>query len=939
MAGAKKKSYVPALLPVQVCCDQKHVLTGLFVVYKALFKDRVVEHYRKLWDLHQRLRCELVPELPEDQYTLALSNRQGMLTLVDDQDPWIDFYAGKSSPHQPKLAAGAYRCYFVRHPSVEQARKLRDWLNGSPNAELDADRPAFKDVQVTLERGARGRQLVLRADEDPKSYWPRGPASYGAWTLYRDMPNERCAPVRDAIEKLQAHLGAFRYPVGVQESPYLPKKPEQLSFDADAWSSTLAFQSDHRAGRAWKVADREKCHGSLVQLADPFDFKKATPDDCARSSWAYLDAHAISAAEQQALSSLVVEEDGVVGAKTAAAIRHWLEHGYRKPGMVLVDVDPNEGGVQWHLWMRWPTAMRVKAWREVIKTMGADCGLRAGHSFRSATHEVKSKSRGSIGMSLHKAGMAIDLGVHGSEGKQEDYSQPVAEWPIVFERKIEPGRKRDRIVWRLYARSTIDVDQLDWVASLGKELEKASAALSDHYAKRIGLKNYGGHKEIEVVVDSIRKSCDELIKELADHEQQDPAAAPGPTGAAAFVSKFFRGAVRQWHYDSISPEGGKPGREQRPNEPIKLEYLSPASRTTVRGDGRYRSFLNLTALGYRLGLLRIGAQRTGHQDESVDAHGETVYSSKQVIDAAHPAHFGYIVGRLERLSQDPRHRDGEVLTESSRRNSDGTIDETVSVFNINRLDLDLMDRWARLLGKAAKIKSPIAMKHHGATVHVLLTVPSKAAQLRAFAERLANDFGDTRFKLTDGIHFTWGKLKIVYETGLIQTGREWSETITKVLKQLEHELVKKPGELISKKKAQEDWTLDLHPLFVKDDTDHQDLFAEPDQKIWLPASGTARALEWWHYQDRDATAGNETWIQMMEALGYSRNALGKETSMERYYRPGLGYPSQHRPAKRDSKGRIIVREDLGWDFIPSNVDAPCDEDVDEEQPAQPDKAR
>ncbi|MFT3775050.1 MAG: hypothetical protein QM820_57615 [Minicystis sp.] len=930
-----RKVKTPELLGVLVRCTAKHVLPGLFVIYKVRPKPKEARQSfdMQLAELHLNLAPELgplPPALPDDKYVLAFADSRGYLEIVGEgDDPWRRFYGQeKASPHAPKInSAGSYDCYFVRHPSVEKARKLVRILNGEEEADLDHMPPLQPQiVELQLETVSEGKQqLVMEVEEKADAYWPRGSANYDGWVLYRDMPHAACAPVTEVVKRLQLHLGTLRYPVGTQEKPYLPRPikgekpkkgqpppPDRYLFDVAVESAAHSFQKDHNApANALRVIDRDKCHGRIVDKAPPF----AAVDDSIRTSaltsWSFLEAEPADAEIQGGM--MPVRADAVVDLATGDAIGYWLEKGLRKPKAILVDVDTSENNTGNTVYLRWEVGMRTKAWRELVKAMGCAYGLQSGHTFRDVTSGVNTKERGVASLSLHKTGMAVDLAVKGSEGeieglKQEDYSRPVAAWPIVFERKVDERTgsaiRKDhvmhRIAWRLYGHSTVRMDALvsdegSERTRLVKELADLRRSLRYYYAKRIG---YGDAGPKDAEVKKAADSIDEAIGDLQRRLDRDPAT---------FVHGFFRSTLGQWLYDPFNPEGGRQGPIVRADLPLELDYANPAAGTKVTVPNA-ASFVNMTALARQVEMLRIGAQSSGWQDEAADAEGNLVYKEKQKVPLK--GNFGFVVGRLRSVAES-RYADCMMflLTEAA----------TLS-FTLDQVDQTFMEQWNEALAKA---KAPIG--HDSATANVQLALAPADAAVRAFADELGGKFATKKFQCTNGIDLAWGDdFKLSMPAGEILTGAEWAKRIHRLLDEIAHartarqekeakgeaeakakqkekedaareaaKKAKKPyvapkppkGTKKSEPKSAGDWTLDLHPLFFHAG---EELFGLSNQFVVFPGMGTGRALEWWHYQWMGANG--RSWISMMEEIGYSREVLGNEAVADLHWRPGVGYP-------------------------------------------------
>jgi hypothetical protein len=946
-----KKTKVPEHLRLQLrCkCDTPHVLRGLFVLFRphpapkgnhAPAKD-LCKFFEEEEFLTQLQRTY------DDTYgfTLAFSDRDGFLEPVfDDDDPWLRFYAAKRPlPHAYPFARDiVYDCYFVRHPSLAMARHVLDLANkndlvGTKDRALGDPTP----MTTVLDKDKNGKQqLVMQIDFDPAKSVLQGGDLYDKWILYRDMPHGRCKPVQKVVKRLMGHLGALRYPIGAQELPYIPDPlieektkttPGGTFFDFDerVESAVHVFQGDLLTANVVRV-DKAKCHGLHVGASPPHEplepcplpvVGKGNPNAAkerarvalrhAKAAFRYLNASPLEGdaekSEDEAPKPLA---DGVVDALTAQAIGRWIENGYARKGRILAPVATSENETDF-VYMCWPTALRVKAWRELIKAMGCPYGLASGHSFRSVLSGVNTKERGVAALSVHKSGRAIDLGVHGTDKesrphKLEDYGRPREEWPVLYERAVRP---------------TLDKET--------EEAKKKGATVIRRFTHRI----YGHSKvntagltpdkveELRGVIQSTRKATVELFLDLTDIEDLEKVKDPEVKGVVAeisdafdgfagrlddperFVHDLFRTSVRQWLYDPYSKEGGKPGPQLKPKDPVHFDYTNPAdSRLKTEHATWAESFVNITALGHVFGMLRINAQRSGWQDESLTGDDFLVYDekSRKIAGAA----FGHLVVSLQRL-RDSHVADAPVFV-TWRENS------RESIIYVAYLDLALMERWHLTLAEAAKTGS---VHKEGARVAMAIAVPpADTKPLRTFLSHLGGEFGKLTFELVSGPNLVWGAdLVLKVDDPAPHTGAEWEKIMTGLLDKAaakmktmtKKERAEVDARIKAGKKNAADWTLVLHPRFcsaVPETFDESEiLLGDPKGFVVIPSMGTGRSLEWWHYQDKEANG--TPWISLVTSIGYSQDVLSNHPKAALYQRPGVGYPEPSE--KKNKKGKVV----------------------------------
>lgn len=887
--SAARKVTLPSALRTRVRCDHDRTLFGLFVIHRVAGAT--------------------------SGFTLSFVGSDGFLQVVTrGDDPWACFYkTHRATPQASKLGRGAHEVIAVRHPDVGLARRYLDEL-GPEGASVEAFRAAhpgaleLRDVALVTTGGKT--YLTLTLPDDPAKYLPPGPALYDGWTLYRDMPHALCEPVQRAVKRLRAHLGALSYVVGIQEVPYASEavnnaaKPAPLMplagvFDAGLLNAVVTFQTDTAdRGRAWRVDDPEATQGAFVQRDAPtFDARaQVTMRAAFEASWKNLRARPVTAP----LDATVAAIDGVVEAATGRAIQAWLKAGWRKRGAVLVGVPSSESGAGGWVYLRQEAALAVEAWRRAIVAMGCSYGLSSGHSFRAISSGVGTKERGVASQSLHKSGLAIDMSVKGTEGSQTDYAYPVAAWPIVFERSVQRSVVRDgahnrgihRIAWRLYGHSTVRVAGFAAPDSAARrELVAALRACGGSFAAdvagRMGLSDLtGAPAALRAEVDALTGVFSRLAAE-AERAPED------------FIARFFRGTVFPWHYDPYSPEAGTLGAERAPDDPVVLAYANATAATVVeRPDAR--SFVNLSALGQRFGMLRIGAAASGWQNEAVDDENQSVYKIEQAIPAE--KNLPFVLDRLEKLARSPQ-RDAPIRLVQA----DGVEVE----LDREDVDVDALQAWLFAIHAARTLSRQPPVSLSGAQVSIDLALgPASVASVDSLLASMEGALEELPLRLTSGVDFAPDGLEGVSldEVG-VKPAKVWAGLIRSLRERLDAALkarAKGASTRRSTPKRKGDWSIELHPMVIsgRDDV----LFMAPGQRVILPASGTGRALEWWHFQH--VLANERGWFDLLEDIGFSPEALAPGRSPELHRRAGLGYDPKNWHSRRHGAPRDEVENQM-----------------------------
>lgn len=504
-------------------------------------------------------------EPPPPRFELGVTDAQGYLMPVagSAQAPATTVESIKLTVKLP------YEMYLVRHPDPALAQAAQTELNaslGKPRTgqltKAWPDPQAYTPV-VDFIAPTNEDQLTLSIPTEAGRFMPPGPSRYGGWTLYKGMPHASVQAVKDAVTQLQYDLGALRYVIGA-EPPYEPEALNKSqsnkesanagSFDSRTLSGVLHLQRLMLAGaagkpNAFRVTDKAAAHA------------KAKGATAVVASHEYLKGSLTTVAPPTPASGeRSLRADGVVDAITGRALQGWLDQGLRRPGSVLVGTRarcPKPIG-HWDVWLRNEANDALDAWRACTIALGFAEGIAANHTYRTPLQDVGHAGYGRSAVSIHKTGLAIDVGV------KSGFQTSTDDWPVAFVRDalVEKTDKKGvvfghRAYWRLYARSDLPAD----MAAATTELTTRLQALSDDPGMT-------------------RSVATKLHGELT----ADPAA---------FFASYFADKVAQWIYDAYDDEGGTPGVAQ-----------SAAQRF---GDPKYTRWIDITKLGELCGLKRIGS--------------------------------------------------------------------------------------------------------------------------------------------------------------------------------------------------------------------------------------------------------------------------------------------------------------------------------------------
>ncbi|MBI2687965.1 MAG: hypothetical protein HYX27_16780 [Acidobacteria bacterium] len=630
--------FAPCSLVGFVRCTGGHALTSLFV----LFRPKAAEN------LPEEIAAELTTE-----FSLAWTGPAGHMLLVDPSDgPEIhkSYYKHDDlTPHGVKLMSNrTYDCFFVRHPDVEWVKeawaelngklplsKTKDWFPTPVKPEIDEYQPPKLDKDTPAPPAYN--VLTLKVGEDPGKYYPRGPERYGKWLLYKDMPNAECPLARKAVNGLQLDLGRLRYMVGA-EHPYMPEKLHdnkdninefnEGKFDGRTINSVYLFQRDVQSGAGKKVDPK-----ATIALAGP--------DETETSSLAYLSD------EDYAGGPRAITVDGVVDQQTCDALEQRLRDGVVNPLNIMVCTLARDGApkLNWNVWMRPEAAASLYCWRELARALGFPLTVAANHTFRSAAVNVGSAGFGRSWKSIHKVGLAIDVGL------DRTYFQAADDWPVFYQRDLsvdKKNKKKDvegyRIYWRVFAITNYMIPEPDSIALCRANLVEVT-------------KN--DHKLGKVAREAALRLIDEIDK-------------------GKFAAKYFRERVKQWQYDPWDGDGGKEGPEVSAPDARKAQ-LAAFDEFFAANEGKkgklidkkrhYYShfskaasrFLDLTALAQESNLERIGSF-TNHFDPTTTGEwglGLATYSTgkfqalakaMKALKADHPNFAIEIAGEQVKLA-------------------------------------------------------------------------------------------------------------------------------------------------------------------------------------------------------------------------------------------------------------------------------------------------
>jgi len=855
--------FVPTLKITKIACTQKHPLKQLFVLFRptppAPSDPSVGQKITSMFSSGSTSAALSPP------YVLGMTDTEGFL------GPPIDLATPESFetiPDAYKLMPGqSYDVYLIQHPSLALAQRIEADINAGST--LYGKPRSFK---------VKTDEAVLEVPEESAGLLPAGSDLYGGFILYRDMPFGACEPIKKQVQRLQAHLGALRYPVGTTNWPYLPDVGQDSDksggvndgiFDVRVMNAVFRYQQDALGGRAFKVngGGASGAHGALVDYgsfdpkvdrggltamqAEAKALKKSktalTEDQKAQktsldakikeeqgdigkaeslsNAWAYLDGQEVSAPGEKPIAA-----DGVVDAATSKSIKTWLEQGLRKPGAILVVIqDPRT----WKLWVRPEAAKSWHAWNELVRAMGFEHGVCVNHTFRSAQVDIGKAGYGRSARSIHKTGLAMDLGLVG------DFVNSVPCWPVAYVREIESSR----VKWRLYgpAKQTLPAAGADAARIVAPILERLGK-LKEEQSKS------------PIVAEMLLSAIDTISGEING----------SPTG---FLAKYYKASIERWVYDAWHPEGGTPGAMTSASSFYASHEAKDAGSAGERG-----AFLDLTAVAWIVGLTRISSFKSGWGQTTKTVKAADLKALADALDKAGSAQS-----------------DDDKVTIARGK----TLKMTTTV---PMLDTDFMRRWDDTL-KAAKKEISKSVKTNTPWMTVSLSwsaakiedAKKVAAKLREFSDKLF--YGSASDETLPPV----------------QTGEAWAKYIEERPQQLEAQapanqnVTQNTGASVSSSKQKsKTWTVTVSPVFEKGYSPPTDVTNIADtikilagDSITLPAPGQPIGMEWWHFQRSDLLVSDKTrkqWGSFLMDVGWTRECLLENTGPALYHRAGVGYP-------------------------------------------------
>jgi hypothetical protein len=910
-----ERRVVPSLRIARFECTQGHGLGGLFVLFRPVPS--------KLWQVTKK-QMGLAPDPP---FQLGVVGRSGFLGPPELNEETLTFLGGLEYASHPEgdpdlvscahellpdsyrvLVGQKYELYLIQHPDIGYAREVLQFINEGEKKKYGEPR--------TLAPDGEG---VFVIPEDPKAFLPGGDAEYGGWYLFRSMASGQCQPVRQQVAKLQAQLGALRYIVGNSIWPYLPdfNLEDDHSggdnagvFDVRVMNAVYSFQRDALGGAVpFKVKEPKPQDAFFAAPASftpqPEGLLKARAPGLKATapehSWAYLER----SDKPPAAPVRPDQANGTVDPSTSRALKHWLQEGLRKPGAILVKVLDPRG---WGLWMRPEAAYGWFAWNQIVRALGFDAGICMNHTYRSAQVDIGHAGYGRAARSIHKTGLAMDLGLMG------DFKSSVESWPVAYVR--EPTA--DRIRWRLYGPVAHQVP----AAGAGDAAE-AAKELGAELAQRLqeALSSQASHVLVRT---DPAKLLQTAVQQLVQQIQTDPLA---------FFARYYKHEIALWDYDAYHPEGGRPkqvvGADGSPkeeasatefyrdhqsmhiraaisklDEKLAAPKLAAATRARLEKElekkngqlesmqgadspaSQKKAFLDLTALGELVHMERISAFRAGWQQVTKQLGAGKLGDVAKALAAA------------KAWGQRDVSGDSVLITRKKR---------VIEGLTVARIDDTFMAGWNTLL-QAVRKELARSVKVSVPQITITLTwgkgnkaddAPKVAGKLRQFADK---------------------KFYSVLElegVPRLQTGAEWATYIEGVPAALEQQAAvteaKKAAEVqeaekTDKKKAKriasappkiEKLMLTLQPIFdlafsAAETTALEDfLTLLPNDVVNLPAPGQPIGMEWWHFQRSDLLGSGKSrrkWGDLLEEIGWKREALIDTPSRVLFLRPGVGYP-------------------------------------------------
>jgi hypothetical protein len=916
------------------------------------------------------------PPDPSDQFVLGIVDDDGFLQPVhDDFNPWYDV-ATKRDPDSYKISVGeTYEVSFVRHPNPDVARALVRHLNGESvddDAKYGVVGWADKlthDVKVEKVTTGGADQAVMRASEKAEDHVPPGSDDYGGWILYRDMPHAQCGGLASGltaqVKALAKRMGILCFPIGDMGSPYTPKKTsivdrrlgakgngkkpptvDVVEFDGQVQAAVARLQEHASKGEAWKLNYKDKAQGGDARAAL---LGKATDYtwDVPAGSWTL----------------------GVVDDTTADLISDWIDNGLRKPDEIVVPTAKS-----W-VWLLARGAVSLDLWSELVKACGFSKGVVPGSSMRSV---MVGAWPGAIMNSVHKTGLAVDMAGGGNRFTSPDW--PVryeAHWvhhgldkakytmqradervklQAEFETVTDPkakqsiGRELARMKdvpsqadakanwekvkaeadkdgadgkwtwtqrWRLYGQSQYDLfshsKRADEVAKLKQSLATYRDGVKD-ILKKLYFPSLEGD-DVSAWIDERSADAIAFATELIAMDDE------------ALIERYFRHSVVQFHVNAYEGDGGSAG---------KVCWPQGGDDDFPRAPGK--SWVNISALGYPLGMERIGPHTTAVRDQAWVLGPD----NPKAAPAPWPMATFFVVPADEdkdlvlMLHDITRNKDDALQLKEGDRDIPivrGTGEEakTIATYKPAHIDGDFVKAWRDKAGKWPPGFLPGPKRDgetdpRGAQFKVVFGITDDAkGNVQQVTHALqGDDFEGKSFFVVYA-----GKLTKV-EKGAILKGKALGDKITEALKEFVKQATankpdapppaaakaksdakptKKKSELPKKAAPApptplpKEWTLIVQPVFART-PDAANMTFMPEDSVVLPPGSNANHLEWWHYQHR--TAG-PTWGDLLSECGYSIDVMrtprvGFPGADEGPVHRGLGYQYEEISGKKSHVG-------------------------------------
>jgi hypothetical protein len=898
----------------------------------------------------------------KDRWILGVTSDKGYLgPPVFDRKNWDSLLTGSEKARCEAMWAGIlpdvyrftpgqeYEFYFVQHPSYALAREVQDQLNFGKQPENAYGPP------IPLKPDADGR---IEIEESPQTFWPSrmwkdGDDKFYGWCLFNGMPSANCAPVKQQVIRLQAHLGALRYPVGDHAWPYefhVPRdggegdfnvSPDNDGvFDVRVMNAVYKFQKQAPILKPFQV--QSKPHETLVDYQNGYASKitrerRATKDldlESEANTFAYLRGAYL---KQPFTPAPAGKPDGVVESSTARAIKAWLDNRLRKPGEILV----RHRGV----WMRPDLAKSLYGWHELALALGSFDGVVFGHAFRQIFHNLDdSLGAGAAVMSPHKTGLAVDMG---SE-----------KWMRVYEPNDKRGVVDGRFYWTILGFSDVECPGADKDAWR----EKLRGRVEQH--KLVG--------EPELVAYAKEKL--QTLGDLIDAGQ---------------VDAFFRPTAKPWLFDPSDEHGGAKVSEWVPQQCFnesgqfilypwfdlelldrKLKQIDSTIESLEQGlnpdPARLQALKTLKAdktaevekLKAKIGKLKAEKRKASFQYKDP---ATKVVEKREVQSFLNLTHVAEIV-RLHPIRWAPgmgyaysSNLDALNLTAIAKAVRSGAlVPEVVSehpveidragtppiTINLAKIDTDFVRDWPSLLKNVASALGPKAKL---APPRFTFEVSADTPRAKEAAEKLAAVLKTKPFAK----RYFYAPPPYAGERAA-RTGEQWATYIVDELASKVGEWVKEraarflgygvPDSAVSRLAEQpppaplavegqpnekppevELWTICLQPVFLRQYTPTDPAIPNefpffPGDSVRVPGPGVSRCQEWWHFQREDllgrrfddwelrlpkekkdetppsdGVVNDGTWRSWMEMIGWTRECLSGAPSVDLYGRRGVGY--------------------------------------------------